>query len=115
MTRIDDGTMADIAAGRATDEQLQQLVSPDAMNRLAAQWRSPETTMNEFLRWYAAVMEPIGADRDDSYSMFIGETSVEDFAGSLPDDVLDAFLERFEDLQRAYVDSRTASNREWLA
>ena len=113
MPKISQDTLADIAAGRATDDQLAELVSPDTMNELAAQWRTAEETDREFYRWHAAVMRPIGADEKASYAMFTGAITIDDFAASLPEDVLDAFLERFETLQADYAASRTRPGGDW--
>ena len=100
---IDPELLADVKTGRATDDQLAEFVGPDLMIELGTQWRSDIENAHLFANWYSDVAEPLGVPRDAAENLFYGRVAIEEFVDGLSEDVIDAFLERFEGLQRKHL------------
>lgn len=74
--------------------------------RLASEHRGDEATDLAFAPWYAAVMEPIGVDRDAARAWFSGNLPTSGLIDSMPADVVERFNDSFESLQSAYEAGR---------
>ena len=99
---IDPKLLADVKAGRATDDQLAEFIGPDLMIRWGVQWRPKIESAMTFIDWHNNVTKPLGVPRDAAKNLFYGRVRIKEFVAGLSDDALDAFLERFEDLQEDF-------------
>lgn len=99
-----DEAVAAMQGGYATDEQLADAlgITPDVMNKLAAQWRGPEETRREFLDWYGAVLKPLNIPADPAFEMFSGDLSIDDFVAGLTEKQVERFTNEFPGLQEKY-------------
>ena len=91
-----------VLTGLADDDELAEFFGPDLMNQLANQWRDENHTRRLFTAWYVDVMGPLGIEPAPAFAMFKGETTINDFVGTLDEALLDDFLERFPALQEEH-------------
>ena len=94
--------LTNIKAGRATDDQLAEFIGPDLMIKWGVQWQPEIENAMTFIDWYNVVAKPLGVPRGAAKNLFYGRIRIKEFVAELSDDVLDAFLERFEDLQEDF-------------
>lgn len=91
-----------VVAGEATADEIETFLGPDLMNAGVHQLRGEHDSRYAFQHWYRAVIEPIDLDRVAAWKMFIGQTSIEDFADGLTDAEAGRFVEMFPELQAAH-------------